>query len=539
MARWFSRKPAPKAERVEPRPTPRAEPRLSFDAFARITEEREQYRQAAVANAYKPYQPPHGVRGAGMAMDSGIGLPAGFDGWAAASVGVLEGYIADGLNFQGYPYLAQMAQRAEFRKPVEVIVKECTREWIRLRSKKQGSDKDKTERDAAEKRIAELEDAMSDFGVREVAKQQITHALQYGIGAVWADVGNLRLDGTGQDVPLRLRPEGTKKGDLKRFAAVEPIWMTPALYDSSNPLRADFFKPSKWWVQGSQVDASRMSVMVPFPVSDMLKPAFNFGGLSLTQQIKSYVHNFLRLRNSVSAIAANFSKIVLQTNMFGTQQTPVGYSGSYPAPSMGAVDATSVIGRAGLLNATADGQDIFVTDKEDEDVKILATPLSGLSELLAQAQEAQAGMPGIPLVKLFGIQPTGLNASSDGEIRVFYDEIASFQESNVRPTLKWMLDAIQLHLWGEIDPDIDFEFIHLWQMDEKQAAEVEKIKTDIDAVNIAAGKLSPDEARKREAMDDSSIYRNVDLSGEAPELPEGEPDDGTLTGLLSKSEGEE
>ncbi|WP_241502645.1 anti-CBASS protein Acb1 family protein [Bombella intestini] len=36
------------------------------------------------------------------------------------------------------------------------------------------------------------------------------------------------------------------------------------------------------------------------------------------------------------------------------------------------------------------------------------------------------------LVKLFGITPNGLNASSEGEIRVFYDEIAAFQENNLQ-----------------------------------------------------------------------------------------------------------
>ncbi|MDL2169799.1 hypothetical protein P5689_01260, partial [Asaia sp. HumB] len=74
---------------------------------------------------------------------------------------------------------------------------------------------------------------------------------------------------------------------------------------------------------------------------------------------------------------------------------------------------------------------------------------------------------------------------------------------------------VQIHLWGDIDPDIDYEFVHLWQMDEKQAAEVEKLKSDTDAVNIVSGKISPDEAREREATDDTSIYRNVNLTGPA------------------------
>nr|WP_025824778.1 anti-CBASS Acb1 family protein [Asaia astilbis] len=750
-----------------------------------------------------------------------------------------------------------MMQRAEFRKPVDVIAKECTREWIRFRSKKQtggnGDDKD------AARRISEIETAFKAFNVRDIIGEQIRHGLGYGIGHVWADVGGLGFEATSQATPLRANENGMKKGSLARFKNIEPIWTTPADYNSDTPLRENYYEPSVWWVQGSRVHASRMKQMVPFPVSQMLMPAFNFGGLSLTQQLKTYVHNFLRLRNSVSSIAANFSKLVLLTKMAGRMQGS--QSGAF-----GSIDADEVTGRAAFLQSVSDGQGTIVADKESEDAKILATPLGGLNELLAQAMEAMASIPGIPLVKLFGIQPTGLNAclvgdtlvetnrgavpikevtvkdlvltrngfapltfagatkyavelyeistaeksikctgnhpiwmpelekfvpaenvqvgqrllligenpdapkmhrpshgggsgggaertattrhgrekqsglfcfiarfgrrivgrckkastyitrtatrpiirfpiwslcllaimllittlnsdgksaflrtpragfapnarnrskskncragrnsvlrhvfcptgekvahqqrsrclsasvlsavhrlsllvvtqsiavenvallaktarniaeriiwltrkngpepqsktseetsvvasirkiaasewvydlsvkegylpefyangilthnSSDGEIRVFYDEIAAWQQDQIEPTLRWMFHLIQIHLWGKIDPDLDYEFIHLWQMDEKQAAEVEKLKADTDAVNIVSGKVSPDEAREREATDGMSIYRNVNLSGPAPERPD-DLDDGSMTGLLSKAEGDE
>ena len=64
--------------------------------------------------------------------------------------------------------------------------------------------------------------------------------------------------------------------------------------------------------------------MVPYGVSDLFKPSFNFGGMSLTQQLRPYVHNFLRTRNSISNITANFSKLVLKTDMGGLMATGTG-----------------------------------------------------------------------------------------------------------------------------------------------------------------------------------------------------------------------
>lgn len=529
MAAWFTRKAATPAVRVEPRPAERKEPRISFAGFAHGAQMDELKRREAAAQEFQSYKAPVGVRGADIAMDDAMTLPAEFGAWVGENVGILESYIADGLSFQGYPHLAQMMQRAEFRKPVDVIAKECTREWIKFRSKKQ-TDDNGDDKDAA-KRISEIETAFKAFNVRDIIGEQIRHGLGYGIGHVWADVGGLGFGATSQETPLRANENGMKKGSLARFKNIEPIWTTPANYNSDTPLRENYYEPSVWWVQGSRVHASRMKQMVPFPVSQMLMPAFNFGGLSLTQQLKTYVHNFLRLRNSVSSIAANFSKLVLLTDMFGNMSTP-------QHADYGDINPRSLTGRASLLQSISDGQDTIVADKEKEDAKILATPLGGLNELLAQAMEAMASIPGIPLVKLFGIQPTGLNASSDGEIRVFYDEIAAWQQDQIEPTLRWMFHLIQIHLWGKIDPDLDYEFVHLWQMDEKQAAEVEKLKADTDAVNIVSCKITPDEAREREATDDMSIYRNVNLSGPAPERPD-DLDDGSMTGLLSKAEGDE
>lgn len=186
----------------------------------------------------------------------------------------------------------------------------------------------------------------------------------------------------------------------------------------------------------------------------------------------------------------------------------------------GDVDQRSVQSRAAFMQQVSEGQDTIVADNQNEDVSIIATPLGGLSDLQAQAMEAMASIPGIPLVKLFGITPNGLNASSEGEIRVFYDEIAAFQENNLRPVLERILRLVQLHLWGELDDAIDFDFVNLWQLDDEKSAMVERTKAETDRVNIEAGKITPDEARMREEQDQNSIYRGVNLSGDAPGIPD-------------------
>lgn len=453
---------------------------------------------------FKVYTPPPGVRGdKAVAMDS---MP-GMGGWLGDNFASVSQFLEDGLYFKGYPILAAMMLRAEFRKPVEVIAKECTREWVKFKSTqtKPGQENSKS----VQAKIDELEKEFERLRVRQVVHKHIIHGLAFGMGHIQPKFKTA----TGEDLPLVIGPNGIKKGDLDRLVNIEPVWTNPSTYTANDPMDEGFYKPQTWWVMGKEVHASRLFTTVPFEVPDILKPAFNFGGLSLTQQLEAYVHNFLRTRQSVSDLVSNFATKILKTNMAGNMQTDSGLNYSD-------IDADSVTGRLQAMTAWQSNNGAFVLDKESEEFEVAQVSLAGLPDLQAQSQEFMASIPGLPLVKLFGIQPTGLNASSDGEIRVFYDEMSAYQEAHVEPALREIFNLAQINLWGDIDPRIDYDYVPMWQLSEKEAAEVEKIKADIDALNIQEGKITADEAREREASDSHSIYTGVELSGPAPEPPD-------------------
>ena len=58
--------------------------------------------------------------------------------------------------------------------------------------------------------------------------------------------------------------------------------------------------------------------------------------------------------------------------------------------------------------------------------------------------------------------------STDGTMRAYYDTISGYQNRFERPNLTKVINFIQLSLWGEIDPEISFEFEPLWEMSEKE-----------------------------------------------------------------------
>lgn len=408
--------------------------------------------------------------------------------------------IRDGLTFRGYPWLAEMGNRAELRNPCDVIADECGREWIEIRAK---GDTDGT----LEKKIDLLTEDMERFNVRRVVRTMIWQALIYGMSHVYIDDKSVDIDtDEGTNLPLRFAKDGFKKGQLGGFKNVDPCWVTPTVYNATNPLKKDWYISETWWCLSKEVHRTRLKQCVPYPVSDLLKPSFNFGGLSLTQQISDYVDNFLRMRNSIAQITANSSMLCLGTKMLNKINT---------------LEATWIGKRAALAKRFSEGQGQIVYDKEAETANYIAAPLTGYTDIYAKFQEAIASIPGIPFVKLFGQTPSGLNASSEGEIKVWYDKIKSIQEAHIRPILQWMLNAIQINRFGEIDHAITFDFSSLWQTDDEKEANIALRKAQTDQINLQEGKITADEARERESNDEDSLYRSVDLSGDAP----GRPDD--------------
>jgi phage-related protein (TIGR01555 family) len=296
------------------------------------------------------------------------------------------------------------------------------------------------------------------------------------------------------------------KGSLIGFRIVEPVWTYPSMYNSTNPLGADFYRPSSWFVMGKNVHASRLLMLTSRPVPDMLKASYNFGGLSLSQLAEPYVNNWLRTRDSVGDLVHSFSISGICTNM---------------AAELSGASSTTLSDRAKLFNDLRDNRGVFLLDKDSEEFFQFNTPLSGLDALQAQAQEQMASVSNIPLVKLLGISPAGLNASSEGEIRVFYDYIHAEQEKSFQEPLKTILDILQLDMYGEIDPEITSEFEELYQLDELQRATVRKTEADTDAVLITAAVISPDDARERLIADKSNGYVALEAN---PDLDDGGDD---------------
>ncbi len=401
-----------------------------------------------------------------------------------------------GGGFPGYPYLAQLATRAEYRAFASTMSTELTREWIEFTSKQDDAT-------GTADKIKLIEEEFKRLGVRDVVGLAAQHDCYFGRGQIF-----IELKGADRNTPLILDPRTVAKGSLERIAPVEAIWTTPSGYNTLDPAAADFYKPAHWYMLGQEVHASRLMTIITRPLPDMLKPAFNFSGMSLSQLAEPYVDNWLRTRQSVADLINNFSITVLATAMDQVLQ--------------GDDDGADLFKRADLFTAGRSNKGLMLLDKEREELMNVSTSLAGLHELQAQSQEHLCSVSRMPAVVLTGISPSGLNASSEGEIRVFYDWISAQQEAYWRTPIETILKVVQLSLFGEIDPDIEFKFVPLYQMTPAEEADIRAKDGATACAYVASGILDPSEVRDKLAKDPASGYDGLDTSLEIAQ-PEGDP----------------
>ena len=166
---------------------------------------------------------------------------------------------------------------------------------------------------------------------------------------------------------------------------------------------------------------------------------------------------------------------------------------------------------------TMSNDGVLAVDKDAEDVVKLETPLSGVTDIVRQSLEFLAALNRTPAVKLLGISPSGFNATGESDIRNYYDHIASQQEKVLREGVRKALDCLQLHEFGDLDPNLTFDFAPLGEEDRAALATQQKTKADTIAVYLDRGLISPEEGRAAIVADPDSGFAGLDPD----DLPEG------------------
>ncbi|MGD8188559.1 DUF1073 domain-containing protein [Brevibacillus ginsengisoli] len=114
---------------------------------------------------------------------------------------------------------------------------------------------------------------------------------------------------------------------------------------------------------------------------------------------------------------------------------------------------------------------------KDDDFATHQYTFSGLNDIYESFMLDVAGACQIPVTKLFGRSPAGMNSTGESDMQNYYETVQQAQESTLSPILDKLLPIMCMSELGAIPDDIDYMFNPIRTPNDKDVAELADKKT--------------------------------------------------------------
>ncbi|HEL3778652.1 TPA: DUF1073 domain-containing protein [Stenotrophomonas maltophilia] len=123
----------------------------------------------------------------------------------------------------------------------------------------------------------------------------------------------------------------------------------------------------------------------------------------------------------------------------------------------------------------------------------------GLIDLLMGFMQLTSGASDIPMTRLLGQSPGGLNASGESDLRNYYDRISSNQELVLQPSLQILDECLIRSALGSRPAEVFYNWRSLWQTTDTERATIGKTTAET-IKTISETRLLPDEVMSTVAV---------------------------------------
>ena len=135
----------------------------------------------------------------------------------------------------------------------------------------------------------------------------------------------------------------------------------------------------------------------------------------------------------------------------------------------------------------------------------------GLQEVYDSMCLDLAGASRIPVTKLFGRSPAGMNATGESDLQNYYDYVDSLRESKLRPVLEKLLPVVCMSAWGTAPDGLELTFPPLWTPTAKEVSEIARTKAETVIAAFQAGLVGQDTAQKelKKLADETGMFDSI------------------------------
>ncbi len=393
------------------------------------------------------------------------------------------------------------------RKLVELLPKAMVREGYKIKVADAKNEKDLTEA---------ITDAIDTLAINKHFVRAKEYERAYGGAAIWP-VLNDGIENLA--TPL----DETSIATVRCYQVFEPRELIPDTW-YREPSHPKFGKPETWRVTpitggvgfaSTQhiIHETRLVIFEGVRVSRELPTVESLGwGDSELTRVRATLRDYHLDWASVHALFKDLSQGVYK------------YKGL--TEMLGDAEGEVVVKRKLALNDYSKSVFNALALDADDDYERKNTPVSGADSILQQLLSVVAAAFGMPVTKLFGISPGGLNATGDSDTRGWYETVSEEQEDD-RPLLeqliRFSLLAIDGPTGGKEPAQWCIEFAPLWMPSAKEQAETRYIVQQADTAAIDAQMVTAEEvAKARWGGDTYSADMHIDWAEREKQLKAGE-----------------
>ncbi len=404
------------------------------------------------------------------------------------------------FGYIGWQICSVLAQHWLISNACSISNKDCLRNgWNNIFVDKKEKDETEEEKDKNQEILNKLYDIeQQEFSLNDKLLKWAYYRNVFGTAFLLP-----KIDGIEYDKPYN--PDGIKKGKFKGLAVIEPYWMIPEfdLEKMTDPTDINYFEPEYYrTANGEKIHRSHLIVGRRKYVSDILKPSYYFGGISLAQEIYERVY--------ASEKCANEAPLLLLTKRLNYYKVKIKELFTNPQKYKKLAD---------LLTEMRDNQGILFADHED-DFGQIDTSLTDLDPVIMEQYKLVSAIARIPVDKLFETNPTGgLSASGDYNIKNYNQDLNTLQNDVFKPAIDRINEIVMRSYFDKKDK-VGIVFNPTDNPTEKEIAELNKQKADVISVYLQNGIITPEEARQKiveDKMSGFAFLRGVEMEEPTPE----------------------
>lgn len=363
------------------------------------------------------------------------------------------------------------------KRIVNAVADDMTREWLHTIFD-----------DDTEQSQFAIEQAEKKFAVRHKINEALRWARLYG--------GCLVILGTkDKDLSKPLKVENIRKGDL-RYLHVMDRWRVSASTSLNQDLDSpNFGMPEKYFIAESAIEIHHTRVL-RFNGQKLPYFAWRRNAMWDDSELQHVLDSLMNCDMTTQSIA---------TMLFESNVDVVKAEGL--ADILASKDGEAKLTKRFQLAAILKSFNRMLLLDGSESYEKKQNSFANLDKVLEKFMVDVCGAADIPMTRLFGQSPGGLNSTGDGDIRNYYDMVSSKQEKDLRPQLEYLYEILVRSELGSMPDDFRFDFNPLWQVSATEQATIDKSRAEQDKIYLDSGVITPPLVARE--LKERGTYRNL------------------------------